>query len=302
MRALSAVRFRPPRRLSTRPRALLESVQEWPPMMRVGALLLLAHVVMALVGIVWTPYPMSKIGAGLSFAPPSWEHLFGTDALGRDVFSRVMYGAHMVLLLSLSGTALGAAIGVIMGLVSAYVGGWLDEVLMRLTDALVSIPFLMLALLFIAAAGPENMGSPVLLILVVTLLYAPRMARMARAAGLEVVTRDFVALARTRGESGWSIIRREVLPNTSGTLLVEFAVRLGNAPLVIGSLGFLGFGLRPPTPEWGLMISEHRNYLMVAPAIILGPAFVLASFVIGANLFTDGLARLLGHTVRRAPK
>jgi peptide/nickel transport system permease protein len=283
-------------------RSRLEAIRELPPTMIIGGLLLLAHIVMALVGIVWTPYPMSKIGTGATFAPPTWEHLFGTDALGRDVFSRVMYGGHIVLVLSLSGTMLGAIIGVMVGLVSAYVGGWLDEIMMRLTDALVSIPFLMLALLFIAAAGPENMGSPLLLMLVVTLLYAPRMARMARAAGIEVVTRDFVALARTRGESSWSIIRREVLPNTSGTLLVEFAVRLGNAPLVIGSLGFLGFGLRPPTPEWGLMISEHRNYLMIAPAIILGPAFVLASFVIGANLFTDGLARILGHTVHRVPK
>ena len=134
--------------------------------------------------------------------------------------------------------------------------------LQRLLEALISIPFLVLALIAIAAAGPELSGNPVLVVLVVALVYAPRIARMARAAAIDIATRDFVTVARLRGESAWSVMRRELLPNATSVLLVEFALRAGYAPVLIGSLGFLGFGLRPPTPEWGLMISENRSLII----------------------------------------
>ena len=143
-------------------------------------------------------------------------------------------------------------------MLSGYVGGWIDEIVQRLLEAMISIPFLVLALIAIVAAGPELSGNPVLVVLVVALVYAPRIARMARAAALDIVTRDFVTVARLRGESAWSVMRRELLPNATSVLLVEFALRAGYAPVLIGSLGFLGFGMRPPTPEWGLMISENR--------------------------------------------
>jgi peptide/nickel transport system permease protein len=130
-------------------------------------------------------------------------------------------------------------------------------------------------------------------VLVVALVYAPRIARIARAAAMDIATRDFVTVARLRGESAWSVMRRELLPNATGVLLVEFALRAGYAPVLVGSLGFLGFGLRPPTPEWGLMISENRALITV-----LGPGLALASLVVGLNLFTEGLARILGRTVR----
>src|SRR5204863_9994343 len=125
------------------------------------------------------------------------------------------------------------------------------------------------------------------------LVYAPPIARMARTAAIEIATRDFVTIARLRGESAWSVMRRELLPNATSVLLVEFALRAGYAPVLVGSLGFLGFGLRPPTPEWGLMISENRSLLMIAPATVVGPGFALASLVVGLNLFTEGLARIL---------
>jgi peptide/nickel transport system permease protein len=227
----------------------------------------------------------------------SWQHLFGTDELGRDVFSRAVIGTQTDLALALAGTALGCASGALVGLLSAYFGGWIDEGLMRVVDGIISIPFLIFALLMISAAGPERTGDPWLLVAVVAVIYAPRMARMARATALEVMTTDFVVIARTRGEGPLAIVFREVLPNTWGTLLVEVAVRLGNAPLVIGALGFLGVGIRPPTPEWGLMISEERSALLTAPILVLGPAAVLAALVIGINLFADGLARLLGRSL-----
>ena len=121
---------------------------------------------------------------------------------------------------------------------------------------------------------------------------------MARAAAIDIATRDFVTVARLRGESAWSVMRRELLPNATSVLLVEFALRAGYAPVLIGSLGFLGFGLRPPTPEWGLMISENRALIMITPITVLGPGLALASLVVGLNLFTEGLARILGRTVQ----
>ena len=242
------------------------------------------------------------MGTGIPLSGMSLEHPFGVDQLGRDIFSRVVHGAHIVILLSLSGTLLGLVIGAVIGLLSGYIGGWLDEVVQRVIEALISIPFLVLALIAIAAAGPELAGNPLLVILVVALVYAPRIARMARAAALDIVTRDYVTAARLRGERAWAVVRREVLPNASGVLLVEFALRAGYAPVLIGSLGFLGFGMRPPTPEWGLMISENRALIIVSPITVIGPGLALASLVVGLNLFTDGLARMLGRTVKLVEK
>jgi peptide/nickel transport system permease protein len=150
--------------------------------------------------------------------------------------------------------------------------------------------------LVIAAAGPDNSGNFLLLILVVAAVYAPRTARMARAVAVDLVTRDYVTVARTRGESTRSIVWRELTPNAIGVLLVEFGVRAGYAPIFIGSLSFLGFGVRPPTPEWGLMISENRGAIITAPLAVLAPGLALSVLVIGLNLLTDGIARLYGRT------
>lgn len=271
---------------------------ETPLSLRIGAAILFIHLVFAVTGPFWAPYGFSQMATGIPLAPAGLAHPFGVDQLGRDVFSRVVHGSHVVLLLSLSGTALGLFIGSTIGLLSGYVGGFLDNVVQRLLEALISIPFLVLALLAMVAAGPELSGNPLLVVLVVALVYAPRIARMARTAAIEISTRDFVTIARLRGESAFSVMRRELLPNATSILLVEFALRAGYAPVLIGSLGFLGFGLRPPTPEWGLMISENRSLLMIAPATVVGPGLSLASLVVGLNLFTEGIARILGRTVR----
>lgn len=277
---------------------LLATLRQTPLSLRIGAVILLVHLIVAVTGPFWARYGFSQMGAGPPLAPASFSHPFGIDQLGRDVFSRVVHGSHIVLLLSLSGTALGLVIGSIIGLLSGYAGGFIDNIVQRLLEALISIPFLVLALLAMVAAGPELSGNPVLVVLVVALVYAPRIARMARTAAIEIATRDFVTIARLRGESAWSVMRRELFPNATSILLVEFALRAGYAPVLIGSLGFLGFGLRPPTPEWGLMISENRSLLLIAPATVVGPGLALASLVVGLNLFTEGLARILGRTVK----
>jgi peptide/nickel transport system permease protein len=273
-----------------------------PMSLRIGAIILLIHFVIAATGPFWVPYSPAQIGTGPPLSGMSWKHPFGVDQLGRDVFSRAVYGGHIVILLSLTGTLLGTAIGAVVGLMSGYIGGWVDEVLQRILEAMISIPFLVLALIAIVAAGPAFSGNPILLVLVIALIYAPRIARMARAAALDIVTRDFVTVAKLRGESAWSVMRRELLPNATSVLLVEFALRAGYAPVLIGSLGFLGFGVRPPTPEWGLIMSENRSLITFSPITVIGPGLMLASLVVGLNLFTEGLARILGRTVRLAEK
>ena len=272
--------------------------RQMPLSFRIGSLTLLVHLLIAVTGPFWAPYGYSQMGAGPPLSGMSFAHPFGIDQLGRDVFSRVVHGSWIVISLSLAGTLLGTLAGAVIGLLSGYVGGWIDEVVQRMLEALISIPFLVLALIAIAAAGTDYSGNPVLLVLVVALVYAPRIARMARAAAIDIATRDYVTVARLRGEKAWSVMRRELLPNATSVLLVEFALRAGYAPVLIGSLGFLGFGLRPPTPEWGLMISENRALLIVSPSTVLGPGLALASLVVGLNLFTEGLARVLGRTVK----
>jgi peptide/nickel transport system permease protein len=272
--------------------------RQTPQSFRIGLVVLLMHLLIAATGPFWAPYGYSQMGTGIPLSGMSWAHPFGVDQLGRDVFSRVVHGSHIVILLSLSGTALGLVIGALLGLLSGYLGGWFDNLIQRLLEALISIPFLVLALIAIASAGSELSGNPILVVLVVALVYAPRIARMARAAAMDIATRDYVTVARLRGESAWSVMRRELLPNATGVLLVEFALRAGYAPVLVGSLGFLGFGLRPPTPEWGLMISENRALIIITPITVLGPGLALASLVVGLNLFTEGLARILGRTVR----
>jgi len=269
-----------------------------PISLRIGLVILLAHGLVAIVGWIWTPYGYAKLGTGIPLSGMSWQHPFGVDQLGRDVFSRVLYGSHVDILLSLSGALLGLVVGAILGLLSGYLRGLFDGLLQRLNETLIAIPFLVLALIAIASAGPVWAGNPLLVILVVALVYAPRVSRMARSAAIEIAARDFITVARLRGEGAWSVMWHELLPNATGVLLVEFALRAGYAPILIGSLGFLGFGMRPPTPEWGLMMSENRNLLVISPVTMLGPGLMLASLVVGLNLFTEGLARILGRTVR----
>ena len=263
--------------------------------MRVGGAILVVHLLAALFGPLLAGWGPAQMGAGPPLAGPSWAHPFGIDQLGRDIFSRVLHGARVVLILSLSGTALGVLVGAVIGLLSGLAGGWIDDLIQRGMEILISIPFLVLALIAMVAVGPILSGRPETVIGVVALIYAPRVARIARAAAQDIATRDFVTVARLRGDSALAIMWREILPNARGVLMVEFSLRASYAPVLVGSLGFLGFGLRPPTPEWGLMIAENRALLIVTPWAVLGPGLALSSLVVGLNLFTDGLARFLGR-------
>lgn len=265
------------------------------PAFLVAGIIMVIYIVAALAGPVLAPYPPTKMLAGDPYEHPSAQHLLGTDNLGRDVFSRVVYGERVVLSLALSATGLAVILGTLLGLILGYVRGWVDEVVMRVMDILISIPPLILSLLILGALG----ASYVLIILTVAFFYVPRVATVIRAATLDVVTEDFITIARLRGESAWSIAIRELLPNVVGTVFVEFSLRTGYAVIFIGGLGFLGFGAAPPTPEWGLMINEGRAYLSMAPWAVLGPSIAIAVLVIALSLFTEGSSQLLGLSAQQ---
>lgn len=256
-------------------------------------------VVVAVTGPWLAPFGPTQLGTGTPLSGASFSHPFGVDQLGRDVFSRVLHGTWLVLLLSLSGTVLGFLAGGILGLVSGQRGGWFDWLVMRGCEVLISIPILVTALLVVALVDTQTIAPLPLIIGVIGFVYAPRIARMARSAAIEVATRDYVTAARLRGDSGLRIALVEILPNVSGILLVELALRAAYAPVLVASLGFLGFGLSPPTPEWGMIIAENRGLIFIAPITVLGPGLMLAMLVVGINLLTEGIARVIGRSVVR---
>lgn len=256
----------------------------------IGFVLVGAHLVLALAAPVLAPYsPIVNDGA-LPIDAPSPAHWAGTDQLGRDVLSRTLYGGR----LALTDTAL-ATIGVIIvgttvGCLAAYRRGWFDEVVMRIVDAVLSVPTILALLVVVTVAGSGTW----VLMLAVTTVYAPAVARVVRAAALEVIPLDYVTAARARGERAFAVLSREVLPNILDVVLVETAMRASWVVLLISSLSFLGFGADPPSPDWGLMVAENRSMLAVAPWASLAPIIALATLVIGLNLAADGLAKSLG--------
>lgn len=222
--------------------------------------------------------------------PPSADHRFGTDGLGRDVLSRVIYGSRGILVAAPLATLLGTVVGTAIGLIAGYFRGLVEDVLMRITDAFLALPTIVTALLVLAAVG----GSTTTVILVIGLGFAPIIARTVRAAVLSEAQLEYVEAARLRRERSPYVMFVEILPNVMGPVLVEFTVRLGYAVFAIATLSFLGLGIPPPSPDWGLTISEQYTYLISNfwwP--VLFPALAIASLVIAVNMFADGLSRVL---------
>lgn len=255
------------------------------PSGRIGLPLVALHLTLALVGPLLAPFPATDFHLADRFAGPSATYWLGTDEFGRDIFSRVMSGATSIITISLAGTALGIVLGTAIGLTSGYLGGKVDEVIMRVMDGLMSFPSLLLALLVLTTLGPSHLN----IILTIGVVFTPSVARVMRSATLTVKTMEFVQSARLRGEPATYIIFREVLPNTMPVLTVEASVRLSYAILLASSIGFLGLGVQPPSPDWGLMISEGRSHITDSPLIVLAPSFAVASLVIGVNLLAEGL-------------
>jgi peptide/nickel transport system permease protein len=256
----------------------------------VGLAVVAAHLLVALLAPVLTPYSPTSDDASHALLGPGWSHWAGTDQYGRDVLARVLYGGRYALGVSLAATALTLAAGTVIGCVAALRGGWLDEVLGRVLDAVLAVPSILALLVIVGVLGA---GSSVI-VLAATVVYAPQVVRVVRGAALAVVPQDYVTAARARGEGTWTILRREVLPNITDVVCVEFAMRASWAVLLISSLSFLGFGANPPTPDWGLMVSENRTAITVVPMASLAPIIALATLVIGLNLAADGLSKAWG--------
>jgi peptide/nickel transport system permease protein len=253
---------------------------------RIGLTLVILLVLIALVGPVFAPHGPTEF-VGIPNSGPSSHALFGTDVIGRDVFSRFLYGGRSVLGLAVAATLVGIILGTIIGLAAAYSSGWLDEVLMRICDVFLAFPQIVFALLLVSAFGPKLY----LLVLTVGITHAPRVARVMRGAALQVVERDFVKAAEAVGESRWRILFSELLPNVTSPLLVETGLRLTYSIGLVAALSFLGFGLQPPHADWGLMINENRLALSVQPWGVVLPVIAIALLTIGTNLVTDGIAR-----------
>ena len=262
----------------------------------VGLILVAFHIVLAIVAPLIAPYDFKELSAQIILNAPSSEHWFGTDNLGRDILTRTMLGGRQAILVTTISTIIAIIWGGLLGVLFGLVGGRLDELLMRLVDAFLCLPWILVLLLIVVMVG----SGPVVLIPTLGFFYGIPVIRMARAATHDVVALDFVTAARTRGEARSTIVRRELLPNVLDVLLVEGAMRWSWMLLAFSSLSFLGFGITPPTPDWGLMISDARSFMSIAPWVALPPIVALSSLIIGINLSADALAKALG--IDRAQK
>jgi len=255
----------------------------------IGLSILLGWILVAL-GAPWlAPFPPNA--TLLPFAPPgtvfegSKKFLLGTDHLGRDILSRILYGARTVLVYAPLATGCAYVVGILMGLMAGYKRGWVDALLSRVSDIVLSFPVLVLYVLIIATVG----ASAVNIVLAITFASTPGIMRIVRGLTLDLRQRDYVAAAQIRGESTLRIMLVEILPNALGPLIVDACLRLGYVIITIGVLGFLGLGLPPPTSDWGSMINETRTMAQVFPWMALFPCLAISSLVLGLNLLADGL-------------
>jgi peptide/nickel transport system permease protein len=251
----------------------------------VGLAVTLAVVLFAIFAPLFAPYGENET-AGPPYAPVG---VLGTDYIGQDVLSRLMYGGWGVLVISVLATILGMVLGVVVGVVAAYSGGWWDEVIMRLNDVLLAFPQILLALVVLTAL--QN-PAPWVIVILVGVSHAPRVARVARGVALGIVSRDFVVAAEALGEKRSRVILAEVLPNMTGPLLAEAGLRLTYSIGLVAALGFLGFAADPGAANWGQMMNENRLGLATQPWSVMAPVLMIAIFTIATNLMADGLAQL----------
>ena len=260
------------------------------PTFLLGIFILLFWVVCAIFGAAIAPHsPYAQQLLAVNHGP-SGAHWFGTDQIGRDVLSRVIVGARYILIVCPAATLLGTVLGTMLGLIMGYLGGAVDAVVGRVIEAVLALPVVIIAFLFIVALGP----SPLTLILVIGFIFTPLIARTVRSAVQVESQLDYLSSARLLGEKPWYIMFTEILPNVMPAILVEFTVRLGYSIFAVASLSFLGFGIQPPTPDWGSDIS--KNYVTLGAGywwMTLFPALAIASLVVAINLVTDSIEQVL---------
>jgi peptide/nickel transport system permease protein len=256
---------------------------------RVGLVLVVVIVALALIGPYVAPHSPFATGIAPDYSGPSAKAWLGTDGIGRDIFSRVLCGGRTVIGLALAATVIGMIIGVALGLLAGYSRPAIDDVIMRLLDVLLAFPQIVFMLLLVSVLGHALW----LLVLATAVAHAPRIARVARGATLEIVGRDFVRASEALGVPRRKILAGEILPNITSPLLVEFGLRLTYSIGLIAAMSFLGFGMQPPAADWGLMINENRVALLIQPWGVFVPVVLIALLTIGTNLMTDGVSRAM---------
>lgn len=259
------------------------------PLTVIGLALVSIHLILALFAPLIAPYSISAIFTD-GLTPPASQHWLGTDQIGRDYLSRLMSGGRVALLVSTGGVILALFSGTVLGMVAGYGGGWLDDAIMRMTDALMSIPELLLIAILVLTFGKDLWA----LSIIVAVVYTPGVVRVVRAKTLTIAAMNYVRAAELRGEASWFILSREIAPNLGGLLAVELAIRISSAVLKISALSFLGLGISQPTPDWGLMVQEAMSVVFTDAWFLVLPAIALSSLIIGINFTVDGLARAYG--------
>ena len=274
--------------------SIAAKLRSWPmlgailksPAALIGLAILVVWGLVALLAPWIAPYDPNAIDFMAAAAPrPSAAHWLGTDATGRDLLSRVMWGARTTY--SVVPLAIGSAftVGILLGVPAGYFGGWYDDVVSRLSDVILAFPALILYIILITAFGPSLLN----IVIAVTLAYAPGVSRIARGITLSLRERDYVAAAQARGESSVAIMAVEILPNARGPLVVDLCLRAGYTVILTGTLGFLGLGLPPPTADWGGMVVESAHLLPLHPHMAIVPCIAISSVVIACNLLADSL-------------
>jgi peptide/nickel transport system permease protein len=265
----------------------------------IGLIIILFWVFVAIFAPFLTPYTPTEQDFTAQNQGPSRAHPLGTDDLGRDVWARLIYGARVVLVIlpitdnfwlpfgiALWGVVLGLVVGATLGMLAGYYGGWIDEVVMFFLNAMMAFPVILLYMIIIAAVG----ASATNVVLAIAIVGTPGIARLVRGLTLDIRTRDYIRAAELRGENAWYIMFVEILPNARGPIIVDAMLRVGYAIFAMGTLGFLGLGLPPPSPDWGSMVAKGRQFILAgSPWAALWPALSIAILVIGLNLFADGL-------------
>jgi len=260
-----------------------------------GLVILIIFVLIAILATWLAPCDPNEQDLSFVLIPPSLKYPLGTDEFGRDILSRIIYGTRPTLVVALTATLIGLVVGGGFGLISGYYGGKIDTLIMRSLDVLLAFPGILLALAIISATGPGMIG-----VIVATSIYSiPQLARVTRGSVLGVKENDYIMAARATGERTWSIILLYILPNIIMSIFALTLVRMGVVIIIAASLSFLGVGIQPPTAEWGVMLSQGRNYIRVAPFLPIFPGLAIIILVLSLNLLGDGLRSALDPKFRK---
>lgn len=260
------------------------------PTTTLGIAMVLFIVLITLLAPLLSPYDPIETDSANALRGASAEHWLGTDAYGRDVLSRVLYGGRFALLVSVLATTIAVGVGTMVGSLAAYFEGFVDGAITRVLDAILAVPATLWLLLIVSVFGSGTL----VIVTAISVVYSPAVARVIRGAARAVMRSAYVVAAQARGERAVPVIVREIIPNILDTILVEYAMRACWVILLVSTLSFLGFGVNPPTPDWGLMIQENRTALVVAPMGTLAPIIALAVLVVGLNVAADGLGKYFG--------